>query len=33
MRRVLIVAGLAALFGLVVLGAVWLSRRQAPDFA
>ncbi len=33
MRRVLIVAGLAALFGLVVLGAVWLSRRREPDFA
>jgi hypothetical protein len=33
MRRVLIVAGLSALFGVVVLGAVWLSRRRAPDFA
>lgn len=33
MRRVLLVAALAALFGLVVLGAVWLSRRREPDFA
>ncbi len=33
MRRVLIVAGFAALFGLAVLGAVWLSRRREPDFA
>lgn len=32
-RRVLIVAGLLALFAIVILGAVWLSRRHEPDFA
>jgi hypothetical protein len=32
-RRVLIVAGMLALFAIVVLGAVWLSHRREPDFA
>ena len=33
MRRVLIVTGIFAVFALVILGAVWLSHRRAPDFA
>lgn len=33
MRRVLIVAGILALFAVVILGAVWLSHRREPDFA
>ena len=33
MRRVLIMAGMLALFAIVILGAVWLSHRREPDFA
>jgi hypothetical protein len=33
MRRVLIMAGILALFAIVILGAVWLSHRREPDFA
>jgi hypothetical protein len=33
MRRVMIVAGIMALFAIIVLGAVWLSHRREPDFA
>jgi hypothetical protein len=32
-RRVMIVAGIMALFAVVVLGAVWFSHRREPDFA
>ncbi len=33
MRRVLIVTGIFSVFAIVILGAVWLSRRRSPDFA
>ncbi len=32
-RRVLIMAGVLALFAVIILGAVWLSHRREPDFA
>jgi hypothetical protein len=32
-RRVMIVAGIMALFAIIVLGAVWFSHRREPDFA
>jgi len=32
-RRVLVLAGVLALFALVILVAVWLSHRREPDFA
>lgn len=32
-RRILILAGVLALFALVILVAVWLSHRREPDFA